>query len=114
METILEELLEKSKTDLHVLQGLKNVAVNNGMYVLSRELLNFEKEHFPERENLVVEQEKAHKLKTAFEMVGIGIENDKTTWIIHTTTEMLIQKGGDFDIADSTSIKAKANEIFGK
>lgn len=52
MESILKEILEKAKTDLHVLQGLKNVAVNNGMY--------------------------------------------------------------GFDIADSASIKAKTNGIFGK
>lgn len=113
IEQTITELVEKAKTDIKLLQSLKVLATKNGLYIITKNLLEIEREHFPERAELVDEAKKAHKLKIAFAMVGIGME-DKITWLVYNTTKMILEKGGDFDIADAVNITSKANEIFGE
>lgn len=111
MEQLVQQMLEKAKTDKKSLLILKNMAVQMQQYELAAELRGIEIESFPESEEVKQSKHEAKQISTVFKMVGLNIPDD-TAWMILAIVRKYEEKKGDFSTSEAADIEIKTKNLF--
>jgi hypothetical protein len=107
MNELIENLIEKSKSDKKGLIALKNAAVTLQSFDLAAKLHDIEIQYFPKSDEEKLDKE----LNTLFGMVGIKFPIGMA-YKVHETLKVWINKKGDFSLEDSVSIVERCKELF--
>jgi hypothetical protein len=107
MEQLLNELLEKAKTDKKSLKMLKETAVRCQQFELASQLRELETTIFPETD----EEKEAKNINVALRMVDLNVSND-VCWLINETLKTYSKMKGKFSAKDAAQLMAKRKELF--
>jgi hypothetical protein len=108
---LLNQLLEKAKTDKRTLLAIKNAAVRGQQFELAANIRELEKSCFPETEEEKEAKEMAEKLNLLFRMVELTVSKD-LCWLIGAVMEEHRKKKGKFSIEDAVRLKSKKRDLF--
>lgn len=107
MEQLLNDLLEKAKTDKKSLNMLKTTAIRCQQFELAAQLRELETSIFPESE----EEKEAKNINVVLRMVELNVPND-ICWLINETLKTYSKMKGKFSIKEATELIHKRKELF--
>ena len=110
MQELLNELLEKAKSNKKGLVMLKECAVRCQQFDLAAQLRQMEKD-FPHSEEVKEAIKYSNDVKIAFSMVELKVD-EETCWLIGKTIKKHIELGGQFSVKDAAELLSKRDELF--
>lgn len=113
MNELLNQLLEKAKTNRQVLKHLTEAACAAQDYELSGKLRAMEAELYRDTPEQLAAKEVAGNLELVFRMVGLQ-SNEAGAWLAAETLKLYSKKKGKFDLLDAAKLQDKKTELFGE
>ena len=108
---LLNSIIEATKKDKRLFRKIKIAAVESQNYELACNLRAFEKENWPETEEIKYAKERAGKLNVLFRMVEVNAP-EHTCWLIDQAIKRHSEKNGEFSLKDAAELTAEYNRIF--
>jgi hypothetical protein len=111
LSNLFIQLLNRAKTNKGLLINLKHSIVKCQQFELAAQIMEIEKECFPESNEQKAAKERALELRTLFGMVELNVEPN-VCWLIDETLRMHKKKKGKFDLKDAASIVVRCKNLF--
>ena len=111
MEELIQQFLEKVKTDKQALAHFKNAAVSVQQYELACKIREMEVSSFPKTDEQQVAYSEAKKVQGVLGLVDASASLGMC-WAVNEAIKLYHQKGGSFNTDDASVILVKRNELF--